>query len=375
MLTMLVHLFENETLSRRCKNEFRVIAILIIIGVSCECIGICLNDTSQYLRYVHGFIKTIEFSVAPIIPISYVKIVKFKNSSRTSIYLISTIMLINVICEFISIFTPFVFFIDDNNSYNHGKFYWIYVFMYVAGTVYFVISLLSYTKRYQSRNIASLLAILTFLGTGLLLRLMNDSVNSDWLLVAITYILFIVYYSDLSLKVDALTLLLNRKSYEHRLKQLDYKTAIIIFDANDFKSINDTYGHQHGDKILKVIAETIVEIYGKFAHCYRIGGDEFCAILKNGMFEKLSDEQENFDSYKMLENINSAFNEALAKKCEQYPTLKKGVSVGYGIFYGLYGVNNDDNNSGDHYTLNSVKDVIKIADERMYQNKKISKEG
>ena len=187
--------------------------------------------------------------------------------------------------------------------------------------------------------------------------------------------MFIVYYSDLSLKVDALTLLLNRKSYEHRLKKLDYKTAIIIFDANDFKSINDTYGHQHGDKILQIIANTIVETYGKYAHCYRIGGDEFCAILKNGMFEKLTDKKENFDSYKMLEDLNLSFNEALAEKYEQYPMLKKGVSVGFGIYYGLYEINKNENNTDDHYSLSSVKDVIKMADERMYQNKQNSKEN
>lgn len=368
MIVMLVHFFENETLSRKCKNEFRLIALLIIIGVSCECLSISINNSPQSLRYVHGFIKAIEFSIAPIIPISYVKIVKTKENSRiTNIFIVFAIF-INVICEFISVFTPFVFFINENNVYQHGKFYWIYILMYVTGTTYFVISLLSYTKKYQSRNIATLLAILTFLGTGLMLRLKNSSVNSDWLLVSVAYILFIVYYSDLSLKVDALTLLLNRKSYEHRLKKLDYKTAIIIFDANDFKSINDTYGHQHGDKILMVIAQTIVEVYGKYAHCYRIGGDEFCVILKNGMFEKLSDK----NSFNIIEDLNSTFNDALSQKYEQYPMLKKGVSIGYGIYYGLYDINKDENNTDDHYPLTSVKDVIKMADERMYESKKKS---
>jgi len=373
MMTMLVHLSENETLSRKCKNEFRTIAILIIMGVFCECIGVCLNNTSQNLCYVHGFIKAIEFSIAPIIPISYVKLVKFKKDSQILARFFVGIILFNVACELISMFTPFIFFINENNVYEHAKFYWIYILMYLFGTIYFVISLLRYTKKYQSRNIATLLAILTFLGTGLMLRLINSSVNSDWLLVSVAYILFIVYYSDLSLKVDALTLLLNRKSYEHRLKKLDYRTAIILFDVNDFKSINDTYGHQHGDIILKVIAKTIVEIYGKYAHCYRIGGDEFCAILKNGMFEKLTDKNENFDSYNMLEELHVSFHQALEKKCEQYPMLKKGVSVGHGIYYGLYDINKVENNTDDHYSLSSVKDVIKMADERMYKNKQNSK--
>ena len=125
MLTMLVHFTENETLSRKCKNEFRTIAILIIIGVSCEFTCICLNDTSQNLRYIHGFIKAIEFSIAPIIPISYVKIVSVKENSRITAHIIIAFLLLNVICELISVFTPFIFFINDSNIYEHGKFYWI----------------------------------------------------------------------------------------------------------------------------------------------------------------------------------------------------------------------------------------------------------
>lgn len=371
MTTMLVHFFENETLSRKCKDEFCKIAILIIIGVSCEFIGIFLNDSLQNLRYVHGVIKAIELSVAPIISICYVKIVKVKENNKIITYIITTLLLFNALCELISVFTPFVFFIDENNIYQHGDFYWIYILMYLSGIAYFIVSLLNYTKKYQSRNIATLIAILTFLGIGIQLRFIDTSVNSDWLLVSVAYILFIVYYSDLSLKVDALTLLLNRKSYEHRLKMLDYKTAIIIFDANDFKSINDTYGHQFGDKILQVISKTIIEIYGKYAHCYRIGGDEFCAILKNGMLEKLSDEKDNYDSYKILEDLNQSFNDALTQQREQYPMLKNGVSIGFGIYYGLYDINKTETN--DHYSLSSVKDVIKMADERMYKNKQSTK--
>lgn len=372
LLTMLVHFLENETLSRKCKNEFRIIAILIIAGMLCECTSICLDGTAYNLRYVHSFIKALEFIVAPIIPVAYVKIVKSKTTRITQC-IIGSAFLLNLICEVISIFTPFVFFIDSNNVYRHGNFYWIYILMYAAGLVYFIVELSRYTQKYQSRNIATLTAMLVFLVTGLMLRMIDSSVNSDWLLVAITYILFVVYYSDLSLKVDALTFLLNRKSYENRLKKLDYKTSIIIFDVNDFKSINDTYGHQHGDKILQVIAKTILDVYGKYAHCYRIGGDEFCAILKNGMFEELSSKKENLDSYKMLEDLNSKFKETLAKKCEKYPMLEKGVSIGFGIYYGLYEVNNNEAIGSNHYSLSSVKDVIKMADERMYKDKVESK--
>ena len=148
IMTMLTHFFENETLSRKSKNEFRTIALLIITGVLCECISICLDDSSLDLRYVHGLIKAVEFSIAPIIPITYVKIIKVKENSQITARILTAIILFNTVCELISIFIPFIFFIDERNIYRHGSFYWFYILMYTSVNIYFVIYLFSYTKKY-----------------------------------------------------------------------------------------------------------------------------------------------------------------------------------------------------------------------------------
>ena len=50
---------------------------------------------------------------------------------------------------------------------------------------------------------------------------------------------------------------------------------LIVFDLDNFKYINDTYGHQAGDQCLKVIAECLKKAYSRYGNCYRIGGDEF----------------------------------------------------------------------------------------------------
>lgn len=54
-----------------------------------------------------------------------------------------------------------------------------------------------------------------------------------------------------------------------------------MFDVDDFKQINDSYGHVQGDLCLAEIAECIKKAYANFGYCYRIGGDEFCVLLKN----------------------------------------------------------------------------------------------
>ena len=362
------HLFENETLSREVRNKFIFIAVLVIVGVLCEFFGRYFNNGSTNLRGVHGLIKAVEFTIAPIIPISYVKIVENRDVVKLVKLFSGGLIVFNAICEFISVFIPFVFYINGNNVYLHGNFYGIYVVMYLSGIALFIVELLRYTQKYQSRNAITLLAIVVFLLAGFSIRLIESSIYSDWLIVAITYLLFIIYYSDLILKVDALTKLLNRKSYENRLKKLDYPTAIILLDANSFKIINDTYGHQCGDIILEVIAKTIISAYGKYAYCYRIGGDEFCVILKQGILEEHAQKAKNLDSHEFINKLNLRFDELLAMECEEYPMLKNGVSKGYSIFSGLYDFSSDDSEH-NHYSLSSVKEAVKIADEKMYENK------
>ena len=58
--------------------------------------------------------------------------------------------------------------------------------------------------------------------------------------------------------------------------------VLVVFDVDDFKQINDRYGHIQGDRCLAGIAECIKKSYANFGYCYRIGGDEFCVLLKNG---------------------------------------------------------------------------------------------
>jgi len=56
---------------------------------------------------------------------------------------------------------------------------------------------------------------------------------------------------------------------------------LIVMDLDDFKYINDTYGHLEGDKCLRVIAKCLKTAYSDYGNCYRIGGDEFCVLLKD----------------------------------------------------------------------------------------------
>lgn len=78
---------------------------------------------------------------------------------------------------------------------------------------------------------------------------------------------------------DSLTGLYNLGAYEERLKKVrPENVCIIIGDANNLEKINEMYGHDSGDLLLKSIAEALQDVFGN--NCYRIGDDEFAVVLE-----------------------------------------------------------------------------------------------
>lgn len=89
-------------------------------------------------------------------------------------------------------------------------------------------------------------------------------------------------YKELAEK-DVMTGLYNRNAFDQW--EYDYKdlpnTMLVTFDLNNLKQCNDTMGHDVGDRYIIDAAGLIRQVFGKFAKCYRIGGDEFCAVILN----------------------------------------------------------------------------------------------
>ncbi|MCW9012983.1 MAG: bifunctional diguanylate cyclase/phosphodiesterase [Gammaproteobacteria bacterium] len=87
---------------------------------------------------------------------------------------------------------------------------------------------------------------------------------------------------------DPLTGALNRRAFDEHWRSITQMFSggrmdicLAIFDVNNFKALNDTYGHQLGDEVLKGIAQSIMKVLRKGEHLYRLGGDEFATVFIN----------------------------------------------------------------------------------------------
>src|SRR5215207_8355838 len=89
-------------------------------------------------------------------------------------------------------------------------------------------------------------------------------------------------------RTDSLTGLKNRRSLmadlelQLELSSLASPRALLLFDLDGFKEYNDAFGHPAGDGLLSRLAARLADAVGSNGHAYRLGGDEFCALVHTG---------------------------------------------------------------------------------------------
>ena len=152
---------------------------------------------------------------------------------------------------------------------------------------------------------------------------------------------------------DNLTGLFNR-NYLNIVEEREIQNAkrggtplsIILFDLNDFKMVNDTYGHIGGDEILKAFSSFLQEYARGADLLFRIGGDEFM-LLMNGAVEEHRKNAEK----RLLEGIG------------EWNEKRKGVTLPVPITFSLGGAT--------AFSPMNFNELIAVADKRLYANKQL----
>lgn len=147
---------------------------------------------------------------------------------------------------------------------------------------------------------------------------------------------------------DPLTELLNRGSFD-RILALYLKDeaafALMIIDVDNFKTVNDTYGHAVGDQVLKRVAGLLKAAFRAVDYVCRIGGDEFAVIMMN-VTEDLGDI--------LIEKINQS-NRALAEPIGKIPAVSLSA--------------------GAAFTDGADESLFEHADQALYQTKQRGRRG
>ncbi len=175
-------------------------------------------------------------------------------------------------------------------------------------------------------------------------------------LIVAFFIMSLSYYkkNNFMVNYDFLTKLPNRKNFTETINKIlagkreaDKKIAVLFLDLDNFKAINDKYGHSFGDQVLREIANRLSNSLRKEDLAARLGGDEFVILLKN-----MSNKRE-------VERVKIKINESLA---EPIKIKDKSLTIDASIGDSLHPLDGED-----------AEELIHHADHVMYQVKENKK--
>jgi len=179
-------------------------------------------------------------------------------------------------------------------------------------------------------------------------------------------ILLLVYLLSASYELafmDTLTEIPGRLALESDLKHLGRSYTIAMLDIDHFKSFNDTYGHDTGDDVLKLVASKLQQVGGR-AKVYRYGGEEFTVLFRGKLSEDTREHLEllraSIEGYDMVLR-----NQDARPKDDKVGSRKRGAAkqqdhVNVTISIGV----------ADSTESNKVSEVMKAADNALYKAKK-----
>ncbi len=144
---------------------------------------------------------------------------------------------------------------------------------------------------------------------------------------------------------DQLTGLNNRTAFADLTNAENFdpeKCVVVMFDLNNLKRCNDTYGHEIGDRYICESAKIIGECFSDLGPCYRMGGDEFCALVQGCSLGECR---------KRLERVGKL----AAEYNETHEDIHIGIACGYEVF--------------DRRIDYDINDTLRRADKMMYEKK------
>lgn len=341
MLLLCIIVNKNETMSRKIQFYFTAAMIGTIIVTVSEIGTYFFEKPHTNLRIQSLFCDVIGFSVSPFIPIFIAFAISNLEYSKYK-----ALFLPPIINMFFSILSPFfglIFSVSRENIYSRGPLFFLYILMYLWGICLLAHETVKLTKRYQTKSGVVLYLLLFFILFGTSIQIILPTVHTTWICIALSMTTYYAYFCELGEKFDAQTYLLNRRAYDCEVERMEEsgQAGVLIFDIDDFKMINDTYGHPYGDYCLITVADCIKDVFQEIGLCFRIGGDEFCVITKTANEAVLEEAKKKF-----LEKI---------EMCREKDAKIPKVSVGHGVY---------------KKGLCNVDEVIQKADDQLYEFKK-----
>jgi diguanylate cyclase (GGDEF)-like protein len=347
-----VHAYFKLDRKEQVYKSFLVLILLTVLILILEILSVALNS-GYYINFitVHRLVDTLGFTLAPLVPISAVLYIhkrtnKYKKISKNKIFYLSIPFVVNSILSLGSYKLNWIFGITFENVYVRGPLFFVSP---ITSYFYYIINLLflyDSRKKLNKEELFILSLLTTIPAVMSIFQLYYFIYLTIWNSMAVAVMINYIFILHSQTKLDPLTGLGNRVAYNEYLASLRRKSNIVLsvvnIDLDNFKSINDIYGHHEGDKVLRLFARLLEDSFEGRGVSIRLGGDEFI-VLSN------ENQKEVLEKYikTLIDKIN-AYNERSDVPC------RISFSYGMAIFTNAY---------------NSVDELIQHSDRLMYEEK------
>ena len=281
----------SSTLQRQFNYLLYATIIMLVVDTACWVLDGATFPGARTLKITS---ETIYYLFNGIIPFFWVIYVEFaigrdRNKTFRKIKLLSIPLLLLIALIIANLFTGVIFTLDENNVYHRN--YGFYAFVVEAYTylLYATIRALRAARRASwmedKRRYYALAFFIVPPGIAGIFQTFVYGLSLIWIFVVITIMLMYIDSLNRLISADPLTGINNRreltKFIQRETRDPSYSglLALIMMDVDNFKQINDDYGHYYGDETLVQVADILKDsCKNTTAFLARYGGDEFCIV-------------------------------------------------------------------------------------------------
>lgn len=313
------------------------------------------SDTlAPVLNHIGNFMI---FLFSPIIPSVWLLFVNYyifsEDKNKRLIHFLLALNAVHAVLLVLSQFFGWFYHIDSQNIYHRGPLYLLSASISIALLLVSYIFVVVNSKNISKKQYYSLLLFPLPPFICIVLQIVFYGVSLILNSLVISLLLVYLNVQSHSMYTDYLTEVYNRKKLELCLKEkINASTkgkgfSAIMLDLNDFKSINDTFGHYMGDDALQTTAKLLRSCLRSNDFIARFGGDEFIVVLDSSDTKYLEG---------IVDRIHSCFQRYNATDNRPYHL---GVSMGYAVY--------------DNVSSMNAEDFLRRIDRLMYENKRTNK--
>ncbi|MCF0132988.1 MAG: EAL domain-containing protein [Blautia sp.] len=270
--------------------------------------------------------------------------IEISHFHKRILFILNTIGLIILL---VNCFYPVVFTVSEQNIYTRRPLYMYFIIMQSA---FLVDSLIIYIKARRDSGFLKYFPVEVFLlpvFLGVLIQTFYYGVSTIWPFVSIAVCGVSFSLQNELLYRDKLTGLYNRFYLDNISKRLsthpELNFSLMLLDLNNFKAINDRYGHTTGDEALLETGKRICNAVESHGEVIRYAGDQFIALLNT---------QDEAVIQSITEKINRSMEDFSLTGETRY---QLSLSIGYSKF---------------SFNTHNIDEMINLADKRMFENKR-----